>query len=94
MIDKGIEAVVAQMQQLLERGYARLEWRVLVGSPPTADAVNDPWVFVHARTRDVRYCCVGRPWAMIVAAPTLRRLVAELATEAEHLLADQAAAGP
>ena len=94
MIDKGIAAKVAQMQQALDREYARLEWRVLVGPPPTGEA-HDPWVFVHARTRDFRYRCrVGRPWTVVMAAPTLRLLVAELAAEAEQQLAEQAAGTP
>ena len=95
MASKGIETTVAQMQQLLERDYPRLEWRVLVGPSPNPEEPTDPWVFVHARTRDFRYRCrVGRPWTTVMAAPTLRLLVAELAAEAEQHLAEQAAATP
>ena len=95
MTNKNIDATVAQMQQLLEREYARLEWRVMLGPPPTADAPHDPWVVVHARTRDFRFRCrVSRPWAVVRAARSLRGLVADVAAEAEQLLADQAAAAP
>ena len=76
MINKDIEATVAQLQQWLERDYARLEWRVLVGSSPSPAESHDPWVFVHARTRDFQYRCrVGRPWTAIAASPTLGALV-------------------
>ena len=92
MINKDIEATVVQLQQLLERDYARLEWRVLVGSSPSPADSHDPWVFVHARTRDFQYRCrVGRPWTAIAASPTLEGLVTDLAAEAERLLAQQAA---
>ncbi len=95
MTNKDIDATVAQMQQLLEQEYASLEWRVMVRPPPTADAANDTLVFVHARTRDFRFRCrVDRPWAVVRAAGSLRRLVADVAAEAEQLLADQAAAAP
>ena len=57
-----------------------------------AGETNEPWVFVHARTRDFRYRCrVGRPCTLVMAASTLRVLVAELAAEAEQRLAEQAA---
>ncbi len=93
MTNKKIDATVTQMQHLLEREYASLEWRVLVGPPPTAAAAHDPLVFVHARTRDFRFRCrVSRPWAVVRAARSLRGLVADVAAEAEQLLADQAAA--
>src|SRR3712207_8158186 len=50
--------------------------RVLAGPPPTAGEANELWVFVHARTRDFRFRCrIGRPWATIMAAPTLTLLV-------------------
>ncbi len=92
MTNKDIEAMVAQMQQLLERDYARLEWRVRVGPVPRPAESHDPWVFVHARTRDFQYRCrVGRPWTAIAASPTLGELATELAAEAERLLAQQAA---
>ena len=93
MTNKDIEAMAAQLQQLLERDYARLEWRVLVGSSPSPAASHDPWVFVHARTRDFQYRCrVGRPWARVQGARSLRLLVADLAAEAEQRLADEGAA--
>ena len=83
------------MQQLLERDYARLEWRVLVGPSPSQGEAQDPWVFVHARTRDFRFRCrVGRPWTTVMAAPALTLLVAELAAEAEQRLAEQATGIP
>ena len=92
MTNKDIEAMVAQLQQWLERDYARLEWRVLVGPSPSPAESHDPWVFVHARTRAFQYRCrVGRPWTAIAASPTLGGLVTELAAEAERLLAQQAA---
>jgi hypothetical protein len=95
MTNKHIDATVAQMQQLLEQEYARLEWRVLLSPAPPDGTANEPWVFVHARTRDFRYRCrVGRPWALVQGARSLRRLVADLAAEAEQRLADQVAAAP
>ncbi len=95
MTNKNIDATVAQMQQLLEQEYARLEWRVLLSPAPPDGTANEPWVFVHARTRDFRYRCrVGRPWTTVVAVPTLRLLVAELAAEAEQRLAEQVAIRP
>ena len=95
MTDKDIETAVAQMQQVLEREYSRLEWRVMVSPTPPDGTANEPWVFVHARTRDFRYRCrVGRPWALVQGARSLRRLVADLAAQAEQRLADQVAAAP
>ena len=95
MTNKNIDATIAQIQQLLEREYATLEWRVMLGPPPTADAAHDRWVVVHARTRDFRFRCrVSRPWAVVRAARSLRGLLADVAAEAEQLLADQAAAAP
>ncbi len=95
MAGKDIETTVAQMQQWLERDYARLEWRVLVSPTPADRTANEPWVFVHARTRDFRFRCrVGRPWTTVMAAPALTLLVAELAAEAEQQLAEQAAGAP
>ena len=95
MAGKDIETTVAQMQQLLERDHARLEWRVLVSPTPPDGTAKEPWVFVHARTRDFRYRCrVGRPSTTVMAALTLTVLVAELAAEAEQQLAEQAAGAP
>ena len=92
MTNKNIDATVAQLQQLLEQEYARLEWRVLLSPAPPDGTANEPWVVVHARTRDFRYRCrVGRPCTLVMAASTLRLLVAELAAEAEQRLAEQAA---
>ena len=95
MSDTEIEATAARMQQILEREYAHLEWRVLV-SPAAQDRDRDePAIFVHTRTRDFRYRCrIGRVWTAVVAAPTLRLLVADVAAEAERCLAQQTATGP
>ena len=88
-----MNAMVAQLQQMLEREYPQREWRVLAGAPPAAGEADEPWVFVHGRTRDFRYRCrVGRPWVAVRRARSLRLLVAELAAEAEQHLADQAGA--
>ncbi len=77
------------------RDHARLEWRVMVSPTPPDGTAKEPWVFVHARTRDFRYRCrVGRPWTTVMATPTLTLLVAELAAEAEQQLAEQAAGTP
>ena len=95
MTNKDIDTAVAQLQQVLDRDYAHREWRVLVGPLPSGADIDEPWVFVHGRTRDFRYRCrVGRSWSMVRAAPSLRLLVAELAADVEHCLADQAAAAP
>ena len=78
---------------MLERDYAQWEWRVLVGPTPAAGETDEPWVFVHGRTRDFRYRCrVGRPWSVVRGARSLRLLAAELAAEVEQYLADQTAA--
>ena len=88
-----MDATVAQLQQVLEREYPQREWRVLVGSPPTAGEADESWVFVHGRPRDFRYRCrVGRPSSVVRRARSLDALVAELAAEAEQHLADQAGA--
>ena len=90
---KTIDATVAQMQQILDRNYAHLEWRVLAGPAPDGAGSTEPWVFVHVRTRDFRYRHrVGRRWSVIRHSPTLALMVAELATEAEHGLAQLASA--
>ncbi len=85
-----IDATAAEIQQVLERDYAHLEWRVLVSPAPHGQVATEPVIHVHARTRDFRYRCrVSRPWPVVRAASTLRLLVAELAGEAEQLLAAQ-----
>ncbi len=96
MTDKAMDATAAQLQQLLEHASPHLEWRVRVSStPPQGAAAHVREIAVHARTRDFRYRCrVSRPWPVVRAARSLRELVADVATEAEQLLADQAAAGP
>ena len=86
-----IDATAAEMQQVLERDYAQLEWRVLLSPAPRGTAATEHQIHVHARTRDFRYRCrVSRSWPVVQAAPTLRLLVAELAREAEQLLGEQA----
>ena len=52
--DTELDKVVEHMQQVLEREYAYLEWRVLVQTESGAGTAAEPWVFVHARTRGVR----------------------------------------
>ncbi len=92
MQDTDLDTLVERMQQVLERDYAYLEWRVLVQPEPSAGASAEPWLFVHARTRDFRYGCrIGRSRTAVVAAPTLRFLVADLVAEVERRLADRAA---
>ena len=88
-----LDTLVARMQQVLDRDYAHLEWKVLVLGAPRAETPNEPWVFVHARTRDFRYGCrIGRSRTAVVAAPTLRFLLAELVAEVEQRLAERARA--
>ena len=87
-----LDATAAEVQLLLERDYAHLEWRVLVSPTPGGKAATEHQIHVHARTRDFRYRCrVSRPWPVVRAASPLRLLVAEVAVEAEQLLAAQAA---
>ncbi len=52
---KTIDATVAQMQQILDREYPHLEWRVLAGPASGQTAEGEIWVFVHVRTRDFRF---------------------------------------
>lgn len=93
MQDTDMDALAERMQQVLERDYVHLEWRVLVpaeGGVPSSPASG---IVVHARTRDFRYGCrVERPRTMVLQAPTLRFLVAEVVAEVEHRLAELAAA--
>lgn len=91
--DPDLDTLVARMQQVLERDYASLAWRVLVQAEPGAGADAEPWLFVHARTRDFRSGCrIGRSRTAVLQAPTLRFLVADLVAEVERRLADHAAA--
>jgi hypothetical protein len=88
MQDAELDLITERMQQVLERDYAYLEWRVLV--QPDADA--ELWLFVHARTRDFRSGCrIGRSRTAVLQAPTLRFLVAELVAEVERRLSEWAA---
>ena len=92
MTQTAIATSLAQIQQLLERDYPHLEWRVLFNPAPAEQTATEPWLFVHARTRDFRTRCrVGRPWTVVAASPTLRMLVAELAAEAEQALVQASA---
>ena len=90
--EQAINATIATMQQILERDYPHREWRVRCTPASSAAQAAEAWVVVHARTRDFQYRCrVGRPWTVVAASPTLERLVAELAAEAERALAQLAA---
>ena len=90
MQDTDLDTLVKTMQQVMDREYAYLEMRVLVQAEPGASA--EPWLFVHARTRDFRYGCrIGRPRTAVLQAPTLRFLIADLVVEVERRLAERAA---
>ncbi len=92
MQDTDLDTLVERMQQVLERDYAHLEWRVLVQAGPEGGSSAEPWFFVHARTRDFRYGCrIGRSRTEVLKAPTLRFLVADLVAEIERRMADRAA---
>ncbi|MDP9314602.1 MAG: hypothetical protein M3R24_27610 [Chloroflexota bacterium] len=92
MQDTDLDTLVERMQQVLERDYAYLEWRVLVQAEAGVGASAEPWLFIHARTRDFRYGCrIGRSRTAVMQAPTLRFLVADLVAEVERRLADRAA---
>ncbi len=91
MSQQTIDDAVAHIQQILDRDYAHLDWRVLASPPTSSEPDDEPVVSVHARTRDFRSRCrVARPWSMVLAAPTLRLFVADVAAEAELLLSNQA----
>jgi hypothetical protein len=93
MQDTDLNVIAERMQQVLERDYAYLEWRVLVQAESGAGAFAEPCLFVHARTRDFRYGCrIGRSRTAVLQAPTLRFLVADLVAEVEGRLADRATA--
>lgn len=94
MTQPAIDTAIATLQQILDRDYVHLEWRVLAYHPVDTGSEDDSVVYVHARTRDFRYRCrIARPWTTMAAAPTLRLVVADVAAEAERTLADQAGAG-
>lgn len=87
-----IDAPAVELQQVLVRDDAHLEWRVLVSPALRSTVAPEHQIHVHARTRDFRYRCrVSRPWDVVQATSSFRTLVAELACEAEQLLAAQAA---
>lgn len=93
MSQQAIDDAITSIQQILDRDYGHLEWRVLSSQPATSELPDEPLVYVHARTRDFRHRCrIARPWTTVTTAPTLRLFVAEIAAEAEQRLADQAAA--
>ena len=94
MSQPAIDTAIATLQQILDRDYVHLEWRVLATPPVNAGSDDESIVYVHARTRDFRYrCYVAPPWTT-VAAPTLRLFVADVAAEAERALAEKAGAAP
>lgn len=92
MQDTDLDTLVEPMQQVLERDYAYLEWRVLVQADAERGPSAEPWLVVHARTRDFRYGCrIGRSRTAVLQAPTLRFLIADLVAEVERRLAERAA---
>lgn len=92
MQNADLDTLAERMQQVLDRDYAHLLWRVLVQGDAEAEASPDPWLVVHARTRDFRSGCrIGRSRAAVLRAPTLRFLVADVVAEVERRLADRAA---
>ena len=95
MSQPAIDTAIATLQQILDRDYVHLEWRVLASHPVDTGSEDESVVYVHARTRDFRFRCrEARPWSIVLSIPTLRLLVADVAAEAERTLAEQAAAAP
>jgi hypothetical protein len=93
MQDADLDTIAERMQQVLDRDYAHLAWRVLVQEAAGVEAAPDPWLVVHARTRDFRSGCrIGRSRTAVLQAPTLRFLAAELVAEVERRLANRATA--
>jgi hypothetical protein len=91
MTQRQLETFIASIQEILDRDYPHLEWRVRLSPLSSAPEQDELIVFFHARTRDFRYRCrVDRSWYSVQAAQSIRLLVADLAAEAERLLADQA----
>jgi hypothetical protein len=87
MREKDIETIAAEMQRLLDRDYAYLEWRILLSPLPRGDEAREREVHVHVRTRDFRSRGrISRSWSAVRAASSLRLLVADIVAEAEHLL--------
>ena len=92
MKDADPNTIAEHLQQLLEREYGHLAWHVVVQAELGTGGTAEPWLFVHARTRDFRAGCrIGRAWSAVVKAPTLRFLAAELVAEAERRVAGGAA---
>ncbi len=90
MTQKAIETTLAKIQQLLERDYPHLEWRVRFHPAGTEEPAREATLAVSARTRDFRSRCrVDRRWTTIAASPTLEVQVAEIAAEVERVLASQ-----
>ena len=95
MSQPAIDTAITTLQQILDRDYVHLEWRVLATPPVDTGSEDESVVYVHARTRDFRFRCrVARPWSIVLSIPTLRLLVADVAAEAERTLAEQAVAAP
>ncbi len=91
MTQKAIDTSLAQIQQLLERDYPHLEWRVRFHPAGTEEPAAEATLAVSARTRDFRHRHrVERPWSALMPGSTLEDLVAEIAAEAERVLAQQA----
>ncbi len=55
MSQSTIDDTVASIQQILDRDYVHLEWRVLASPPANTGSEDKSIVYVHARTRDFRY---------------------------------------
>jgi hypothetical protein len=73
MREKDIETIAAEMQRLLDRDYAHLEWRILLSPLPGGDETREREVHVHVRTRDFRSRGrVSRSWSAVRAARSLR----------------------
>ncbi len=90
MTPKAIEMTLTRIQELLEHDYPHLEWRVRFHPATTGQPAAEATIAVSARTRDFRSRHrLERPWAAVAASPTLEAMVAEIAAEAERVLAQQ-----
>ena len=62
MSRQAIDDTIVSIQQILDRDYANLEWRVLSSQPASSELPDEPFVYVHARTCDFRHRCrIARP---------------------------------
>ena len=87
MTPKAINTTLAKIQQLLERDYPHLEWRVRFNPATTGRPAGEATIAVSARTRDFRSRHrIEHRWAAVAATPTLEGVVAEIAREAEEVL--------